>query len=91
MALGQHLDRHLAVVLEILSQVDVRHATFAQVAFDLVAIREGGREPGGDLGDGPKMDRLRGFGEASTRLFVHVPLGAQAPAVRDRRINGIPP
>ena len=43
-----HRDR--AVVFQIVGEVDVRHATFAQVAFDLVAVGEGGGEPGGVLG-----------------------------------------
>ena len=30
-----------------------RHAAFAKVAFDPVAVSEGGREPGGDLGQFP--------------------------------------
>ncbi len=33
------------------------------VAFDFVAVGQGGREPGGDLGHRAKMDRLPGFGE----------------------------
>ncbi len=41
-----------AVVLEVRGQIDGRHAAFAQVAFDTVAVRESGREPGGDLGHG---------------------------------------
>ena len=36
-------DRNLALVLEVLSKVHDRQAAFAQVAFDLVAVREGGR------------------------------------------------
>ncbi len=39
-------------------------ASFAGGAFDLVAVGEGGREPGGDLGHGAKMDRRWGIGEA---------------------------
>ncbi len=31
---------------------DRRHAAFAEVAFDPVAVGEGGGEPGGDLGHG---------------------------------------
>ncbi len=47
-------------MLDVVGQIDVRHATFAQVAFDFVAVREGGREPGGDLGHGAKMARSGG-------------------------------
>ena len=34
---------------EVLGEVDGRHPAFAEVAFDLVAVREGGRESGGDV------------------------------------------
>jgi hypothetical protein len=40
----------------------------AQVAFDFVAVGEGGRELGSDLGHGAKMDRLWGFGEVGPRM-----------------------
>ncbi len=42
-------------MLEVLGQIDGRHAAFAQMAFDLVAVGEGGREPGGDLGHRAKI------------------------------------
>ncbi len=32
---------------------DGRHATFAEVALELVAVGENGGEPGGNLGHGP--------------------------------------
>ena len=48
----QDFHRHLAVVLEILGQVDIRHSAFAKVALDPVAVGEGRREPDGDLGHG---------------------------------------
>ncbi len=44
------LDHLLALVLQVLGEVDIRHAPFAQVALELVAVRERGREAGGDLG-----------------------------------------
>ena len=43
----QHFDGDLAVVLEVVGQIDVCHAAFAQVPLDLVAVGEGGREAGG--------------------------------------------
>ncbi len=49
---AQHLDGDLALVLQVLGEIHGRHAAFAEVAFDLVAVGEGGREPGGDLGHG---------------------------------------
>ena len=47
---AEDLDGHLALVLEVLGKVDGGHAALAKVAFDLVAVGQGGREPGGDLG-----------------------------------------
>ncbi len=70
---SQHLDRHLALVLEVLGEVDRRHAAFAEVALDLVAVREGGREAGGDLGHGAKMGRERGGGQTNPPGSVPVP------------------
>ena len=37
----QHLDRHLAVVLEVLRQVDRGHAAGAELALDAVAVGQG--------------------------------------------------
>ncbi len=39
-----------ALVLEVVGEINGRHPAFAQVAFEPVTVREGGREPGGDLG-----------------------------------------
>ncbi len=39
---AQYFDCDLALVLQVLREVDRRHAAFAEVAFDLVAVREGG-------------------------------------------------
>ena len=63
----------LAMVLEILGQVYGRHATSAKRALDLVAVGEGGGEPGGDLGHGTKMGRVVGFGEVSCTPCVPNP------------------
>ncbi len=63
---AQYLDRDLAFVLEILSEVDGRHAAFAQAAFDLVAIGEGGREAFGDLGHGALRYGLARTGASRT-------------------------
>ena len=40
----QDLEGDLAVVLEVLGEVDRRHAALAELALDAVAIGEGGRE-----------------------------------------------
>ena len=49
---AQHLHRNLAVVLQVLGEVDGRHAAFAQMALDPVAVGEGGGEAGRDLSHG---------------------------------------
>ena len=65
---AQHLERDLAVVLQVLRQVDRRHAAGADLAFDPVAVGEGYLEPALELGhvgllrgDGVKM-RGKGAG-----------------------------
>ncbi len=63
---SQYFDRHLALVLQVLGQVDRRHAAFAEVAFDLVAVGEGGREPGGYLRHQAKLP-LAGLRGEKTR------------------------
>jgi hypothetical protein len=50
-------------VPQVLGEVDGRHAAFAEVALDPVAVGEGGREPGGDLAHGAKMGHGWRFGE----------------------------
>jgi lia operon protein LiaG len=42
---AEHLDRNLAVVLEVLRQVDRSHSTTAELALDRVAVGEGGEKP----------------------------------------------
>ena len=37
---SQHLNGNFAVVLQIVGEVDVCHATFTQVAFDSVSVRK---------------------------------------------------
>ena len=43
-------------MLQIVGEVDVRHAAFAEVAFDPVAVGERGGEPSGHFGHGEKYD-----------------------------------
>ena len=45
----QHFDGDLALVLQILGEVDGRHAAAPYFPLDLVAVGEGGHEPSGDL------------------------------------------
>ena len=40
----EHLDRHLAVVLQVLGEVHRRHSASAQLAFEAVAVGQGGGE-----------------------------------------------
>ena len=47
---AQHLERDLAVVPQVLRQVDRRHAAGADLAFDPVAVGEGHLEPAFELG-----------------------------------------
>ena len=51
---AEDFDRDRAVVFEVLSKIDGRHAAFAQEAFDFVPIGEGRGEPGGNLGHDPQ-------------------------------------
>ena len=46
----QHLERHLAVVLEVLRQVHRGHAALAEFPLDAVAVGEGGGEAGKRVG-----------------------------------------
>ncbi len=45
----QHLQRHLAVVLQVLGEVDGGHAAFAKAALDAVTVDEGSGEAVGDV------------------------------------------
>ena len=40
----QHLDRHLAPVLQVLGEVDGGHAALAELALEAIALGEGGGE-----------------------------------------------
>ena len=44
--------RHLAVVADVVGQVDGRHAAGADLALDPVAVGQGGLEPAEELGHG---------------------------------------
>ena len=46
---SQHLDRDLALVLEVLGEVHGRHATFTESALDPVAVGESRGESGGHV------------------------------------------
>ena len=53
---SQDFDSDFALVLQILSEVYVRHATLAEFALDPVAVGQGCREAGGDLGHRAKIE-----------------------------------
>ena len=46
----QHLDRDVAVVLEVVGEIHGRHAALAQLALDPVAVGQGGLEPREEFG-----------------------------------------
>ena len=50
----QHLDRHAAVVLDVLGQVDGGHAALAELALEAVAVGEGF----GQAGEGTRHQLL---------------------------------
>ena len=54
---AQHLDRHLAMVLDVLGEVHGGHAARAELALDLVAAAEGGGQAGNSVsGQAPSRD-----------------------------------
>ena len=65
---AEDLDGHLAVVLEVLGEIDGGHAALAQLALDAVAVGEGGTQgvrhahgaPGGWNGLGDRGAGVRG-------------------------------
>ena len=58
----QHLDCHLAVVLEVLGQVHGGHAALAELALEAVAVRQGFGQAGKDVGhlEPPLLSATRG-------------------------------
>ena len=49
---AEDLECHLAAVFQVLGEIDRGHAARANFFLDGIAVGEGGREPGGDVGDG---------------------------------------
>ena len=62
---SKDLDRHLAVVLEVLGQIDRGHATGPELALDLVAVSQGG----GQALQGLSQVRSRMMGYGRPELF----------------------
>ncbi len=54
----QDLDGHLAVVLEVLGQINRRHATLAELGLERVGAFEGCREAFGDISAHPPTLRM---------------------------------
>ena len=59
---AQHLDRHLAIVAEVVRQVDGGHPARTELALDAVAVGEGG----GKAGDGVAHRRTPGTSKSQT-------------------------
>ena len=49
---AQHLERHAAIVADVLRQVDGRHAAGADLTVQAIAVRQGGLEPAEQFGHG---------------------------------------
>jgi hypothetical protein len=82
----QDLDRHLAIVAYIVGQIDGGHPALAQLALDAVAVGQGGREAGGNVGHGRGWFGVGGksFGPVGSASQV-VPVGSSPPASLQRR------
>ncbi len=57
----QDLHRHLAVMLQVLGQIDRRHATAAYLALDSVAVRKAGFQTVEGVGQGAATSVWRRF------------------------------
>ncbi len=79
---SQHLDRDLAVVPQILREVDCGYASLAQLALDAVAVGEGGRERRRENAHGPTRfsGRNRHSEDSSPRATVTTRPCASHPA-----------
>jgi hypothetical protein len=70
----EHLDRDLAVVLQVVGEVHRGHATRAQLAVEAVAVGEGGGERGGYVAHArrlkPARPRTRGGRSAAPALIM---------------------
>src|SRR5512143_2968742 len=65
---SEYLEGHLAVVLQILSEVDRRHPALPQLALDQVAVCKGALQPCKRVGhcDGPVLGVGLGYGTRRT-------------------------
>ena len=73
---AQHLERDLAVVLEVLGQVDGGHAARAELALDAVAVGEGGDQ---SVGGGVHFVAFSSFSSSTRQLKMALSDGASRP------------
>ena len=86
------------MMLQVFCQVHGRHAAFAEVSFDPVALREGGGELGGDLGHGYNMEGrplpcdllLALVGRSHKAPFAHRVISASTVLVGETVKEGVP-
>src|SRR5437763_13478905 len=72
----EHLDRDLAIVLEVVGEIDRRHAALAQLALDAVAIGECSRQTEGGFGHPTKLRRRATWQQVPRSATVGRSLGA---------------
>ena len=76
----QDLDGDLAVVLEVVGEIDRGHAAGAELALDAVAVGQGGRELGQRVGHAVSSSNGIGEGRWACRKLPH--------AARPRQLSG---
>ena len=84
----QDLERHLAVVLEVLGQVDGGHAPLAQLPLDAVAVGEGGDQ---SVGGGVHFVAFSSFSSSTRQLKITSNSPASVPPeviIRNRLPSG---
>ena len=69
----EHLDGDLAVVLEVVGQVDGGHAALAQLALDLVGIGQGGLQATEEIGHWPACEGKSQYRSPCARRLVDGP------------------
>jgi hypothetical protein len=75
---AQHLERHLAVVLQVLGEVHGGHAALAQLALDAVAVRQGPGETISGLGHVPSTPPFRSAVRQKAVIVAAAPADPEA-------------